>query len=239
VRLFSTAGSLVDTAVTNVYGIFNFAVEPGEYKMTVTMGGFKYPSEFVREAEDYPISNLYHGDVRQMGAEDFRRFSLPIDPEESGDLQRTKEIVQDRVSKVWNRLSLVLFVVGTLYALYMIKLNGGVYDYSVFGLYILALVLSVALSRRGHESEVTLAGDGVSGVEVYLKNPASNLLIDKRITAHDGSYQFVVTKGEYQIHLNSTEYVEVVDGSHKVLTNKNNNPMVISRDIYLNKKDPK
>ncbi len=216
VRLFSN-GKLEDTDVTDINGVFYFAPKPGEYKITVSGPGFRFPSNIVAGTTDGFRKNIYKGDLYVTSADrQSVKLSIPLDPVSvTGRVLSLRRIV----SFVMSFLVLInpfLLFGGVVASLLFYLSAGGLLNIVFFFINVLLFFLQVYLRSQEASkwgSVKDQQGKVLKGVEVGLYDTKYNKLIDSRITDNEGRFQFIVPGGRYLIKPVGTSMV-IVESEH-------------------------
>jgi hypothetical protein len=223
VRVYSKDGQLVWTDVTGSRGYFTLALDDGEYSIRVTAREYSFPSKVVFGKSDYPLENVYHGDDFVVKDGVVPHFSIPLDSVEIGWFARNFATVRSRFRVLYKVLSLVFFVFGLMFSIYIYNINPTWFSFFIILLYIPSFVLVVrGLFKKELEYGVVKMEDGVpvKGVAIGLRDKEYGEIVAKRITDGKGRYRFVVDKGDYSIEILETgfEVVDIEDEENKRLS---------------------
>ncbi len=118
VRIFDESNRIVWSDVTNSKGYFSAKLDSGKYRIVARAPRYKFPSNIVFGKEDYPLTNIYHGEIFVVRGEDEINFAVPLDPVEASKLRVGWESLWGRIKYVVNILHVVLFLVGVTFAFY-------------------------------------------------------------------------------------------------------------------------
>lgn len=237
IRFFDENDSLMQTEVTNSYGHFNSNLEPGKYRITTTKSKYVFPSKIVTGILDYPISNVYHGQLQVLDNENITTLSIPLDPERLTYSEQLRVLAQTSLYQAWHTLGTILFFIGIFQSThnYIFEPNDTNFLILVFYLALLIIVVYRSNIEKRKMGIVTYEGKPKSDIELLLKKAQDEKILDKRISKSDGSYNFVVSRGIFEILVNSEEY-EIAEQSKNILENKQNKPVIYSQPIEIVKK---
>lgn len=237
VRVFNSNGKMVWSDVTDSNGDFDAELEDGKYTIVVRNSRFKYPSNIVFGSEDYPLENVYHGEVFDVVKGNPITFAIPVDPLEVSMFRRIVEGIWGRFKFVLNILHLLLFVGGLVLSIYLYSTYGGWLNFIVILLFIPSFFLLVRnIFNRKPKYGVIRDTDGnrLGDIVVGLREVEFEKLIAKRVTGKDGKYRFFINEGRYDIEILETGYrVEDIKEGENVEADKGN--YLVARDITLSK----
>jgi len=236
IRIFDEENHMVWSDVTNDRGYFTAKLKDGKYRIVVRASGYTFPSTVVFGNEDYPIINIYHGEIFEVSDMNDINFAVPLDPMEVSAMRIWFESFWSRVKFIVHILQIVLFSIGLLFAFYMY------YNYP-YWLTLLVLLLFIPsfffilmgiLAKREKYGIVRDIQDNtLEGVIVGLRESEFDKIIAKRVTDIKGRYRFFVDEGRYYIEILDTGYkVESIEDGNEVVTTKEG---FVTRDIVLSK----
>ncbi len=240
VRLFS-GGRLIDTAVTNVNGVFTFAPVPGEYKMSVTRSGYDFPTQVIVGDSDGDKENIYRGgEYLVKKDEELVSIYIPIDHKEMSEFKKNYHKVASAVSSFILFVNPAVLLIGAVisfgfYAEFGGKLNilFGFLYLALIGLhYYMKSVYKVKLGKILDRS-----GNPIEGLKIGLYDAIYDRLIETRVTNSLGQYQFIVPGGKYVLKPISKDYVvsdQAFSDGYPV-GKKSKKDILIARDIELRK----
>ena len=234
VRIFNEQGRMIWSDVTDGKGYFNARLKEGKYKIEVRASRYTFPSTIVFGKEDYPITNVYHGELFIVSQASEVNYAIPLDPQEESKLRLWFEIFWGRIKFVVNILIVVIFLGGLLFAFYTY------YNYPS-GLTLIVLLLFVPtfffilrgiFTKRGKYGVVrNIKGERLEGVVVGIREAEFDKIVAKRVTDSHGRYRFMASEGRYYIEILDTGYkVERIEGGNEVVSDKE---VLIVRDITL------
>jgi hypothetical protein len=223
VRVYSKDGQLVWTDVTGSRGYFTLALDDGEYSIRVTAREYEFPSRVVFGKSDYPLENVYHGEEFVVKDGVVAHFSIPLDSVEMGWFTRNFATLRSRFRVLYKVLSLVFFVFGLMFSIYIYNINPTWFSFVIILLYIPSFVLVVrALFKKDLEYGVVKLEDGtpVKGISIGLRDKEYGEIVAKRVTDGKGRYRFVVDRGDYNIEILETghEVVEIEEEESRELS---------------------
>ncbi len=237
VRIFDETGKMVWSDVTDSKGYFSARLSAGKYKIVVRAVDYTYPSAIIFGKEDYPLTNVYHGEVFEINDDTELNFAIPLDPKEASKFKIWREIVWGRIKVFVNILHILLFVVGLVFAIYLYANNPYWLTTLVLILYIpsfLFMMRNVFAKRERYATVKDLEGNLIEGVVVGLRELEFEKLILKRVTDSRGRYRMLTGKGRYRLEVLDTGYrVESIEGDSETLVEKDD--QWILKDIVISK----
>ena len=237
VRIFDETGKMVWSDVTNSKGYFSARLKAGEYKIVVRAPNYIYPSTIIFGKEDYPLTNVYHGEVFEITDETELNFAIPLDPVEVSKFRVWREILWGRIKVIVNILHILLFVVGLVFAIYLYSNNPYWLTTLVLILYIPSFFFMIrnVFGKRDRYAVVRdLEGNPVEGVIVGLRELEFDKLVLKRVTDSRGRYRMLIGEGRYRLEIMDTGYkVESIEGDSEILVEKDE--QWILKDIVISK----
>ena len=234
VRIYDEEGHMVWTDVTDGNGYFTAKLKQGRYKIEVKASRYEFPSKVVFGKEDAPITNVYHGEVFEVGENREINFSIPLDPLEESQLRVKLEAFWTRTKFIVHLLHILLFLIGLTLAFYTYYSNPTTLSLIVLLLFVPTFFLvlrNIFFSKDIYGVVKDMQGNRVEGVTVGLREAEFDKIVAKRITDSHGRYRFFVGEGRYYIEILDTKYVvEDIEDGNEVFTEKET---LITRDILL------
>ncbi len=234
VRIYDEEGHMVWTDVTDGNGYFTAKLKQGRYKIEVKASRYEFPSKVVFGKEDAPITNVYHGEVFEVGENREINFSIPLDPLEESQLRVKLEAFWTRTKFIVHLLHILLFLIGLTLAFYTYYSNPTTLSLIVLLLFVPTFFLvlrNIFFSKDIYGVVKDMQGNRVEGVTVGLREAEFDKIVAKRITDSHGRYRFFVGEGRYYIEILDTKYVvEDIEDGNEVFTRKET---LITRDILL------
>lgn len=234
VRIFNEQGSMVWSDVTDGKGYFNARLKEGKYRIEGRASRYTFPSTVVFGKEDYPVTNVYHGEVFVVTHSCEINYAIPLDPQEESKLRLWFELFWGRVKFVVNILMVVLFLGGIIFAFYTY------YNYpSTLTLFVLLLfvptfffILRGIFTKKGKYGVVRDINDErLEGIVVGIREAEFDKIVAKRVTDSHGRYRFMANEGRYYIEILETGYkVDNIEGGNEVVSDRE---VLITRDITL------
>ncbi len=216
IRVYTRAGHLVWTDVSNEYGYFRtIEIENGEYRIDVKVNGYTFPSRAVFGSTDFSLDNIYHGEFFQVTDGTIPNFSIPLDRSSMSEVNIRKENLKLVLKIILQILYVFLVVAGLLFTLYAVYVSPTWFNYLILALYLPSLftILYLFILKREKYGVVKERGSGkLAGITVGLYDLEFNRLHVTRVTDARGRYRFIVSPGHYYISIITPEYT-VVDRS--------------------------
>ncbi len=237
VRIFNTENKIIWSDVTNGKGYFSARLEAGKYRIVVRAVNYTFPSTIIFGREDYPLTNIYHGEEFERLEETELNFSIPLDPNEVSKFRIWREILWGRIKSIVNVLHILLFLIGLVLAIYMYSRNPYWLTTLVLILYIPSFFLTLRniFSKRDRYGTVRdTEGNPVEGVVVGLREREFDKVTVKRVTDRHGRYRMLVDSGNYKLEILDTSLkVEEVEGGSEIPLEKDE--QWIRKDIVVSR----
>lgn len=233
IRVFNMEGTLVTTAVTNTYGVFNLELESERYKITAVKGGYSFPSTIITGNTDGSISNVYDGNIVNIDQKSIEKLSIAMDP--TDETVNGITLLGVKLSRFLSIFVSLLFVLGAIYSCYVVSVAPIPYNLFILSLYLVtAFAYLMSYLKSSKVGKVKLSDEPISGIQVALKLVDLDKVVDTRYTDDDGKYSFVATPGKYEIVVNDKRYEEV-DYEQQIINIKGEKPEVIFRDFEISR----
>jgi len=232
VRIYNLEKKLIDTAVTDRYGLFKTNIPTGEYILDVKGRNYEFPSKLILGKEDYPLSNVYHGE-KILLKENEINLVIPIDPNQKAVQKKAFTIFRSIASSLLPIVNIVLFIGGAIIASYVYSRNPIIQNLAILLLYIpttYILVKSILGMKRKTGKVIYDNGIPAVNITLILKDKDFDKIVAKRVTDSEGRYSFDISeKGEYVIE--TTDYgIVIVDGKTEI-SSKGKKPINIDIKI--------
>ena len=225
VRIFNEEKKIVWSDVTNSKGYFSARLDNGKYTIQVRAVNYIYPSTIIFGREDFPLTNVYHGEEFEKNDNTELNFAIPLDPVEVSKFKVWREILWGRVKNIFSILQVLLFVIGLLLAIYMYSRNPYWLTTLVLALYIPSFFLTVrnTFGKRDRYGIVKdTEGNRVEGLVIGLRETEFDKVTIKRVTDRHGRYRMLADSGSYLL--------EVLDTSFKVESIEDGNEILLEKD---------
>lgn len=233
VRIFNEENRIVWSDVTDGKGYFTAKLKDGKYKIVVRAPRYIYPSTVVFGKEDYPVTNVYHGEKFVVSGETEINFAIPLDPMETSKLRLKLEGFWTRIKFVVNIIHVLLFLAGITLAFYTYYNSPSVLSLVVLLLFVptFFFILRNLLNRDRYGLVIDRSKNPLEGVVVGLRESEFDKIVAKRVTDVRGRYRFLADEGRYYIEILDTGYkVENIKGGNEVYLKRES---LITRDIVL------
>ncbi len=214
VRIFNEKNELIWTDVTNSNGWFRTPeVQNGKYYIQLTAREHKYPSSIITGHSDYPLENVYLGQMFEVKDGKIPRFSIPVDPLEVSKVKVFFEKLLSKTKWLWKPLHILLFVLGLSFSIYAVKINPVWWNYMILFLYVPSLVMLLfSLFKKSEKYGVVKdsSGNVLKNVVISLIDSEFGKVEATRVSDEEGRYRFLIEgKGEYTISVTDTNFVLV------------------------------
>ncbi len=234
VRIFDMNNRIVWSDVTDSRGYFSARLKDGRYRILVRAPRYAFPSNVVFGKEDYPLTNVYHGEEFDITSNVEANYAVPMDPLEVSKLRLSLETFWARIKFLVNMLLIVLFLLGLIFAFYSYYNNPSLFSLIVLLLFVptFFFILRNILSKVDDYGIVrNKEGERLEGVVIGLRESEFDKIVAKRVTDIRGRYRFFVGEGRYYIEILDTGYrVEDIEDGDEVYLKKES---LIQRDIVL------
>ncbi len=233
VRIFNEENRIVWSDVTDGKGYFTAKLKDGKYKIVVRAPRYIYPSTVVFGKEDYPVTNVYHGEEFVVSGETEINFAIPLDPMETSKLRLKLEGFWTRIKFIVNIIHVLLFLAGITLAFYTYYNSPSVLSLVVLLLFVptFFFILRNLLNRDRYGLVIDRSKNPLEGVVVGLRESEFDKIVAKRVTDVRGRYRFLADEGRYYIEILDTGYkVENIKGGNEVYLKRES---LITRDIVL------
>ncbi len=214
VRVYDLSQKLVDTSVTDGQGKFRLGLNTGDYILDIKKRDFKFPSRLILGKEDYPFSNVYHGEKVRL-VENEINIVIPLDPEEDIATKKILTVLRSGISLILPLLNCAIFLLGLTIAIYVYNKESNLINLVLLLLYIpTVFVLIKSISGRGKKlGKVTYPnGTPASNITLVLKDKDFEKIVAKRITDEKGRYSFDLNEsGNFAIE-SADNSIRIIDG---------------------------
>jgi len=240
VRLFNEKNELIWTDVSDSSGRFKTPeVENGKYYIKITARDYSYPSTIIKGFSDFPLENIYTGNMFEVTDGKIPRFSVPIDPVDVNKFRMLSERFLSSTKWIWKPLHLTLFVLGLSFSIYAVRIYPVWWNYLILFLYIPSLVMLLVslFSRREKYGIVRIEkGDVIKGLVVSLMDSEFGKVEATRVTDEKGRYRFLVERGVYTISVTDPNYVLEEPGKYENIKVAKKGTTVLSPNLVVKSK---
>jgi hypothetical protein len=213
VRIYK-GDKLVDTTVTNSQGMFLSNLSEGKYKIKVKKSGYDFPTKLIKGSEDYPLKNIYKGDIIKKGKSSDVIVNIPLDKKELKKTKKFITILKSTGSIILTFINILLFTFGILLVVYTYYKYPNLFRWYIPLLYIPALYF-LAKSIFGktvvYGKVVDKKGKPMKDRELFLVNKEFDEVVAKRVTDEKGRYRFVCNRGLYELRMGKKTLFDNID----------------------------
>jgi hypothetical protein len=213
VRIYK-GDKLVDTTVTNSQGMFLSNLSEGKYKIKVKKSGYDFPTKLIKGLEDYPLKNIYKGDIIKKGKSSDVIVNIPLDKKELRKTKKFITVLKSIGSIILTFINVLLFTFGILLVIYTYYRHPDLFRWYIPLLYIPALYF-LAKSIFGetvvYGKVLDKKGKPVKNKELFLVNKEFDEVVAKRVTDEKGRYRFVCNKGLYELRMDKKTLLDNID----------------------------
>lgn len=200
-------GQVVDTKITDIHGRYGFLLPIGNYRMIAQKTHYVFPSvKLAGQQSDEVYDNLYFGDV--FAVTDTNKnavitLNMPMDRLETDWNQEEKKRMGlfdffTRNTKLWERISLVLFIIGFIFSIICLIISPSIWNDVVFALYIIFTIFQLVGAGPISIGTVTdRSGNPIASAIVRVWNAHLGTQISQRVTNDKGQYYILITNGDY------------------------------------------
>jgi hypothetical protein len=205
VRVFNESHELIWTDVTDSNGYFRSTdLDEVNYYIKVTARNYSFPSKIVFGKTDFPLENVYNGELFEARDRKIPNFSIPMDQSEVGEFEKRFARFVFGTKALWKSLHILLFLVGLIFSFYALTVTDEWWNYLIIALYLpalISLIVSLFSNREKYGFVKDEANKIVEGAIVALNETDFGKLVSKRVTDYMGRYRFIVNKGFYEISI--------------------------------------
>lgn len=209
IRFIKSGGGLVDTQVTNEYGVVDVALPDGEYNLVVAARDYKYPTSVITVSNDEVYENIYRGGKLNAKEGIPLNISIPLDPILSSDKAYNVAKFRSVLANMVEVLQYLLLVVGFIFAGIAYLGSSTTLNLVVLALYFLIIIINIYIAIKGNKNYGQVKdtyGNFISGMTLSLVENKYDRVTAVRVTDKKGKYRFVVPQAEYSIKSSDEKY---------------------------------
>ena len=241
VRIFNEKNELIWTDVSDSKGRFKTPdLEDGKYYIKVSGKDYKYPSSIVMGDTDFPLENVYRGEVFEVKDGSIPKFSVPLDQTELSTARILSERFFSRSKWFWKPLHFGIFVLGLAFSTYAVKVNPVWWNYLILFMYIPSLVM-LLFSLFGKKEKYGYIrdeeGNLLKGITVHLLDSDFGQVVSTRVTDQYGRYRFLVDKGIYTIEVVDKKYILQKPDEFKGIIIKKDSTVVLCPNLSVKRRE--
>lgn len=237
VRIYSEDNKLVETTVTDAFGVLNTRLVSGNYRLESRNRKYISPSRLVTNREDYPISNVYTGGKIYIDDSGELKMAIPMDPKDASSLTKLSSRIITRFRNGFFFLNIYVFIFALWLSLIAYAFSPNFITLIVLGLQIptVALLVYSLKSKSNRFGRVKdQQGNLVNGVAVTLREINSGSVVSKRVSDSLGNLMFTVPAGKYLVELVNADYM-LSDSSKSVVDVKGAGLHKVGIDMVVNR----
>jgi len=209
VRLYKKENNrIVQSKVTDKLGRYSFLASAGNYYITVTKPKFKFPTVYLKDAEeDVRYLDLYHGGTVEIKEEDSTIvYNIPVDP-----VEETKPAAKIIFQHYLRKIQKVVAFTAVPLALLSAIISPGVLTFTLLFVHILLFAL---FYRLGYEKPPKswgrvldkLSSRPITRAITRIYDKQYNKLLETRVTDARGRYAFLVNNNIYYLTAEKNGY---------------------------------
>jgi hypothetical protein len=228
IRIFNEEGKMVWSDVSNSKGYFSARLTDGKYKISVRSVRHTFPSNIVFGKEDFPITDVYHGEYFSVSGTSELKYAIPMDPIEVTSVRLKIESLWGRFKYIVTFLHILLFLFAITMAIYTYINNPSLLTLVVLLLFIptFFFILKNALTKIERYGIVKDSnGKPLSGVTIAIREAEFDKIVSKRVTDQLGRYRLLIDEGRY--------YIEILETGYKVQNIKGGNEIILKKEEWI------
>lgn len=205
VTLYDEAGQVMDTAITDMDGRYNFVIGVGRYMLAAQKTDYQFPStKLSGQTHDELYTHLYFGGPIEIKRNDeVLSLNIPMDPLNFNWNEYIKQKTKaTHFYRPWHRvlhfLARTLFMFGFVVSAWVLVASPSLLAFVVFSLYVLAALLRI-IGFRKYPRGLVKDGEGfpLSFAIIRLYSAKLNKEVKHTIVASGGHYLMLVPNGHY------------------------------------------
>ncbi len=199
---------VVERSVTDNQGRYGFLVKPGEYYITCSKRGYKFPS--AQKTSTFYEKIYFGGEIKIADEKQSVAFNIPLDPLIKASLGWSIWIKIIRLNRILQKLRLSILVAGIILSIVMMIVAYELIYLLSLIFYILIGILEIYRSHKAKPYGVVTDNYNhpidLAVIRVYQKK--TNRLTETDVTDRDGRFRFLVAPGVYYITAVKPGYVD-------------------------------
>jgi hypothetical protein len=180
----------------------------------VKKGGYNFPTKLIKGSEDYPLKNIYKGDIIKKGKSSDVIVNIPLDKKELKKTKKFITVLKSTGSIILTFINVLLFTFGILLVIYTYYKYPDLFRWYIPLLYIPALYFlakSIFAKTVIYGKVVDKKGSPMKDKELFLVNKEFDEIVAKRVTDEKGRYRFVCNKGVYELKMGKKTLLDNID----------------------------
>jgi len=202
--------------ITDMYGRYEFIVNPGQYYIEASKTDYAYPSNMVRtQLEETAYEDVLATSTITVRKDEAVRYNIPMDPLKKNwnQLEKVRLGIKGP-HKLWKPITRLSFYFGLVWSIFAVVVTPSTFNLVILGIFSVYTIYVLFIERHERWGVITDQYDNPSaGLLVTLVNPAHpNLSGKQAVTDVWGRYNFLVSKGSHKIKIE-----KIVDGVKTLL----------------------
>jgi len=205
-----TEGNDIDSVITDLDGRFGFLVEPGFYRLRAEKTHYQFPSNVLSgKGNDDVYNDLYFGGLVEVTSKGgVISKNIPLDPigfdwNEFAKREDNLTLWYSKYDRLVLRITDILFYIGFVIAALALFVALEPYNYIIFGLYILLIVvriIGIKGRQYGKIIDVRTGRPFSYAVMRVLTADGGNLILKKSCDRF-GRYFALISNGTYIVEI--------------------------------------
>jgi len=200
VVLYDQEGRQIATCMTDTDGRYEFAVDPGIYRLFVKRAPYLFPSKLLNGLpHDEVYNELYFGgyfEVKEKG--EVVKKNIPMDP--PADMKQEDQKKNYKLWRILGSLADILFIVGLLVTTASVIISPVWYNILIFVLYLgLLLFRQLHLKPKSGAVIETETNRPVSFGILRVHSAVSKQEVMARVLDVNGAYYALIPNGKYYV----------------------------------------
>ncbi|MDD3661895.1 MAG: carboxypeptidase-like regulatory domain-containing protein, partial [Candidatus Dojkabacteria bacterium] len=230
---------LLETAVTNINGVFSFEPSKGIYEIVIQHGGYRFPSRIISGNTDGVRRNVYNGGAYEVLDDRAPvRMYVPLDKLTQSPFRRYFVTFSSKLAELFMLVSPLLMLTGLGLALYNYLTIRDVVHLLILTahLTLMTAYLLMWIEEQGKWGHVKdMDGNPVAGVTLSLYDRTYGKLVDTRVSDEKGRFRFVELGGQYLLKVEGRDWILAEKGfeSGYIVGGSETKQQLIARNVIV------